>query len=79
MVRCPEQASFRGDDDPRLVAAALACPLCLSGQVDWGLEVEEWEAEVECSCRNCGHRRTVGLNAQQAMRLYMHRSRPLAA
>jgi hypothetical protein len=79
MERSAEQASFRGDDDPVLVAAALACPVCLSGDVDWALEVDEWEAQVECSCRSCGHRRGVELNSQQALRLYLHRSRPLVA
>jgi hypothetical protein len=74
-----ERASFRGDDDPALVAAALACPVCLSGDVSWALEVDEWEAQVECSCQSCGHRREVGLNSQQALRLYLHRSRPLVA
>ena len=67
----PELASFRGDDDPRLVAAALACSACLSGEVDWALDVDGWEAEVWCTCRSCGHRRAVGLNSQQALRLYL--------
>jgi hypothetical protein len=74
-----EQATFRGDDDPALVAATLSCPVCLSGEVDWTLEVEDWEAEVHCTCRECGHGRAVGLNSQQALRLYLHRSHPLAA
>ena len=52
----PELASFRGDDDPRLVAATLACSACLSGEVDWALDVDGWEAQVWCSCRSCGHR-----------------------
>jgi hypothetical protein len=79
MERYPERASFRGDDDPVLVAAALACPVCLSGDVDWALAVDEWEAQVECSCQSCGHRREVELNSQQALRLYLHRLRPLVA
>jgi hypothetical protein len=66
-----ELASFRGDDDPRLVSAALACSICLSGEVDWALDVDGWDAQVWCSCRSCGHRRAVGLNSQQALRLYL--------
>jgi hypothetical protein len=71
MTEQAELAIFRGDDDPRLVAAALSCPLCLSGEIDWALEVDDWEAQVWCSCRSCGHRRAVGLNSQQALRLYL--------
>ena len=78
MESLSELASFRGDDDPRLVAAALACSVCLSGEVDWALDVDGWEAEVWCSCRACGHRRAVGLNSQQALRLYL-RARYTAA
>ena len=77
METCTETASFRGDDDPRLVRAALACRRCLSGNVDWSLELAPWEAQVECACRECGHRRVVGLNLQQALRLSLHRAQPL--
>ena len=59
---------------PPLVAAALACPVCLSGEVGWALEVDEWEAQVHCTCRvlrpSAG---AVGLNTQQALRLYLNR------
>ena len=79
MRQCVEEACFRGDDDPRLVQAALACPVCLSGAVEWNLEVEEWEAQVECRCRDCGHVRAVALNSDQALRLHIHRSHPLSA
>jgi hypothetical protein len=68
-----ELATFRGDDDPSLVRATLACRLCLSGEVDWHLSVDEWEAQVECVCRDCRYRRTVTLNSQQALRLYLAR------
>ena len=74
-----ETTAFRGDDDPRLVQAALACSACLSGDVSWALELGEWEAQVECICRECGHRRVVGLNFQQALRLHLHEIRSLAA
>ena len=54
-----ELASFRGDDDPSLVAAALACRACLSGDVDWSLTVDDFDAEVTCHCRACGYPRAV--------------------
>ena len=74
-----ETTTFRGDDDPRLVLAALACSACLSGDVEWTLELDEWEPQVESVCRGCGHRRVVALNPQQALRLHLHRTPSLAA
>jgi hypothetical protein len=64
-----ELASFRGDDDPSLVAAALACRRCLSGDVDWSLQVDDFEAEAICRCRACGYERAVSLTSEQALRL----------
>ncbi len=64
-----ELASFRGDDDSALVAAALACRACLSGEVDWSLLIEDFEAEAMCRCRSCGYVRTVALTSEQALRL----------
>jgi hypothetical protein len=64
-----ELASFRGDDDPSLVAAALACRACLSGEVDWSLDVDDFDAEVTCHCRACGYTRAVSLTSEQALRL----------
>jgi hypothetical protein len=64
-----ELATFRGDDDPALVAAALACRNCLSGEVDWSLAIEDFEAEALCRCRDCGYERTVSLTSEQALRL----------
>jgi hypothetical protein len=69
VVTLTETASFRGDDAAPLVAASLACRMCLSGEVDWSLRVDEWDAEVECRCRGCGDRRTVSLTGEQALRL----------
>ena len=66
-----ELANFRGDDDPSLVAATLACRACLSGAVDWSLIPDEWDYEVECRCRNCGYVRIVSLNGDQALRLLL--------
>ena len=64
-----ELASFRGDDDPSLVAAALACRACLSADVDWSLDVDDFDAEVTCQCRACGYTRAVSLTSEQALRL----------
>ena len=64
-----ELANFRGDDDPSLVAAALACRACLSGNVDWSLDVDDFDAEVTCRCNSCGYERAVSLTSEQALRL----------
>ena len=64
-----ELASFRGDDDPSLVAAALACRACLSGDVEWSLQVGDFDGQVECRCRACGYLRTVSLTSEQTLRL----------
>ncbi|MFN2617484.1 MAG: hypothetical protein ABR581_10220 [Thermoleophilaceae bacterium] len=78
MGRPTELTSFRGDDDPRLVAAAIACRTCLSGEVDWSLEVGEWgDGQARCRCRSCGDSRTLSLTWDQALRLTLERERPL--
>lgn len=64
-----ELASFRGNDDPSLVAATLACRACLSGDVEWALSVDDFEGEVECRCRSCGYARSVSLTSEQTLRL----------
>ncbi|MGH2762072.1 MAG: hypothetical protein ACRDL4_10440 [Thermoleophilaceae bacterium] len=64
-----ELATFRGNDDPALVAAALACRACLSGDVDWTLLIEDFEADAICRCCSCGYSRTVSLTSEQALRL----------
>ena len=69
MEDIPELAGFRGDDDPCLVSAALACRVCLSGNVDWSLEIDDFDGEVECRCQDCGYRRRVSLTSEQALRL----------
>ena len=73
MVTLTETASFRGDDATPLVEASLACRMCLSGEIDWSLRIDEWDAEVECRCRGCGDLRTVSLNGEQALRLSVDR------
>ena len=69
-----ELANFRGDDDPSLVAAALACRACLSGDVDWALVIEDFDAEAICQCRACGYSRAVSLTSEQALRLSLQDS-----
>jgi hypothetical protein len=64
-----ELATFRGDDDPVLVAAALACRACLSGDIEWALAIDDFDAEAICRCRACGYARTVSLTSEQALRL----------
>ena len=64
-----ELATFRGNDDPLLVAAALACRVCLSGDIEWALEVGDFDGWVHCRCRSCGDRRVLSLTADQALRL----------
>ena len=73
-----ELASFRGNDHPGLVAAALACRMCLSSEVEWSLDVDDVGGEVSCHCLSCGHRRAVSLNSDQTLRLALHTpERPL--
>jgi hypothetical protein len=73
-----ETAAFRASDQDCLVAASLACPMCLSGQVDWRLSVsDDYDSHVECVCGTCGHTRTVFLGQMQALRLALHVHRPL--
>jgi hypothetical protein len=64
-----ELATFRGNDEPALVEAALACRMCLSGDVEWSLRVEDFEGTVECRCQSCGYAREVSLTSEQALRL----------
>lgn len=64
-----ELATFRGDDEPALVAAALACRACLSGEVEWSLRVDDFDGVVECRCLSCGYAREVSLTSEQALRL----------
>jgi hypothetical protein len=64
-----ELATFRGDDDPSLVAAALACRACLSGNVEWSLSVDDFEGTAECRCLDCGYTREVSLTSEQTLRL----------
>ena len=70
-----ELATFRGDDEPALVAATLACRVCLSGEVEWSVEVDDFhDGWVHCRCRHCGDARVVSLTADQALRLSLDAS-----
>ena len=64
-----ELAYFRGNDESCLVAATLACSVCLSADVEWVLEVADFDGLVHCRCRSCGHERRVSLTADQTLRL----------
>ncbi len=75
-----EAARFRGDDDPSLVEAALACRVCLSGDVERSLELDDFDGQVECHCRSCGDRRLLSVTPEQALRLSLdHRLASRAA
>lgn len=70
-----ELASFLPNDEPCLVAASLACRMCLSGSVEWALDGPVEEPRVECSCRSCGYVRIVELTNAQELRLSLDRER----
>ncbi|HWT93979.1 MAG TPA: hypothetical protein VN238_13330 [Solirubrobacteraceae bacterium] len=63
-----EQATFLPDDPQSLVEASLSCPLCLHA-TDWRMSGHGSDAEVECRCRVCEHRRAVHLTGPQLLRL----------
>ncbi|MFL5826585.1 MAG: hypothetical protein ACJ76V_08690 [Thermoleophilaceae bacterium] len=72
-----ETASFRANDADCLVAASLACPVCLHGDAVWSLGGDFWDTWADCSCPHCGHSRRVFLAGDQALRLSLHVQRPL--
>jgi hypothetical protein len=72
-----EIASFRPDDEPCLVLASLACPVCLSSDVDWELLDAVDDPRVRCSCRSCARTRDVYLSPSQALRLALQEPWPL--
>jgi hypothetical protein len=77
MAQLLEAAAFRMDDGDCLVSASLSCSACLSADVEWSLNPVPFEESVECECRSCGHRRTVYLSPEQALRLSLHVEHPL--
>jgi hypothetical protein len=65
-----DTARFRSDDPDALVAASLACPICLrSEEVEWDAALEGYDPSVECWCPQCAQRWRVYLAPQQALRL----------
>ena len=65
-----DTARFRADDPDVLVAASLACPLCLQGEdVEWRLDTDGYDPSVQCLCRPCNARWRVYLAPQQALRI----------
>lgn len=71
-----ETTAFRGDDPGCLVAAGLACRVCLAGDVAWALELEPWDDRARTRCRSCGHERTVSLTPEQGLRLSLEGGDP---
>ncbi|MCW3010791.1 MAG: hypothetical protein JWO90_1195 [Solirubrobacterales bacterium] len=65
-------ARFRADDDPQLVAASFACPVCLGLDGVARLLIERDDSEVECACVGCGTAWTVAVDPAQVMRLVLH-------
>ncbi len=63
-------ARFRADDDALLVAASLACPVCLGLACDAQLVIERDDSEVECAC-SCGADWHVAVDPAQVMRLVL--------
>jgi len=53
-----------------LVAASLACPLCLHADaVRWEAALEGYDPSVSCECPSCDARWRVYLTPEQALRL----------
>ena len=69
MAVLADTARFRADDPDALVAASLACPLCLrSEDVQWEAALDGYDPAVECHCPSCEQRWRVYLAPQQALR-----------
>jgi hypothetical protein len=64
-------ARFFADDDPRLVAASFACPVCLGLDATARLVLDHEDSEVECSCAACATAWSVGVTPAQALRLVL--------
>jgi hypothetical protein len=70
MLARADVARFRPDDPDELVAAALACPLCLrSESVLWEAALDGYDPLVECRCARCEERWRVYIAPHQALRL----------
>jgi hypothetical protein len=65
-----DTARFRADDPDELVAASLACPICLhSGNVEWDLDPDGYDPSAQCLCRRCDESWSVFVTPDQALRL----------
>jgi hypothetical protein len=70
MLSLADTARFRADDPDVLVAASLACPICLAAEeVEWAGALDGYDPSVECRCPRCEERWRVYLAPQQALRL----------
>jgi hypothetical protein len=64
-----DTARFRSDDPDELVAASLACPICLRSEpVEWEAALDGYDPSVECHCPSCEQRWRVYLGPQQELR-----------
>jgi hypothetical protein len=69
VITLTDTARFRVDDPDPLVAASLACPICLhSDEVQWEAALDGYDPSVECCCQRCERRWRVYLAPQQALR-----------
>jgi hypothetical protein len=67
-------ARFRTDDPDVLVAASLACPLCLRAEdIDWQAALQGYDPWVQCRCPTCEQRWRIYLTPDQALRLGLMR------
>jgi hypothetical protein len=70
MVQHTDTARFRPDDPDALVAASMACPICLcSDEVRWEAALDGYDPSVECLCPECDERWRVYLLPEQALRV----------
>ena len=70
MEALADTARFLPGDPDALVAASLACPLCLEAEeVRWKDSLEGYDPSVSCLCPSCHARWSVYLTPEQALRL----------
>jgi hypothetical protein len=65
-----DTARFLPGDPDQLVAASLACPVCLRAEgVDRRDALEGYDPSVSCRCPSCDTEWSVYLTPEQALRL----------
>jgi hypothetical protein len=65
-----DTARFTPRDPDVIVAASLACPVCLHGDtVEWTDALEGYDPFVSCRCPRCEEEWRVYLTPEQALRL----------